>query len=174
MKLAVPYSLDELTNDAEPAGDTLVVWDEIGDFPIYAIPDMAYQRADDTVEILDWKTGWPPTARPKDEPTLQLVLYARFLKARHPRLPGIHDFEVAEVYLPDGQRFGARLDEAHLERATRAVAESVEAMRALLEDPVRNVASEERFDLIEDRRGCRWCVFRAVCPAWDADAGEAR
>ena len=30
MKLAVPYSLDELTNDAEPAGDTLVVWDEIG------------------------------------------------------------------------------------------------------------------------------------------------
>jgi len=30
LKLAVPYSLDELTNDAEPAGDTLVVWDEIG------------------------------------------------------------------------------------------------------------------------------------------------
>lgn len=30
MKLAVPYSLDELTNDAEPAADTLVVWDEIG------------------------------------------------------------------------------------------------------------------------------------------------
>ncbi len=30
LKLAVPYSLDELTSDAEPTADTLVVWDEIG------------------------------------------------------------------------------------------------------------------------------------------------
>jgi hypothetical protein len=147
-------------------------WDEIGDFPIYAIPDMAYQRADGTVEILDWKTGRAPTNRPKNESTLQLVLYARFLKARNPELPGIHDFEVAEVYLPDGQRFGARLDELQLGRATQAVSESVEAMRGLLDDRVRNVASEECFELIEDRRGCRWCVFRAVCPGW-GDGGAA-
>ena len=148
-------------------------WDEIGDFPIYAIPDMAYQRPDGRVEILDWKTGREPTNRPKDEPTLQLVLYARFLKAKYPDLPAIHDFEVAEVYLPSGQRYGAPLDEAHLERATRAVAESVDSMRGLLDDPVRNVATEDRFGLIEDRRGCRWCVFRAVCPAWPGDDGVA-
>ena len=30
LKLAVPCALDELTSDAEPAVDTLVVWDEIG------------------------------------------------------------------------------------------------------------------------------------------------
>jgi len=30
LKLAVPYSLDELTSDAEPAADTFVLWDDIG------------------------------------------------------------------------------------------------------------------------------------------------
>ncbi len=148
-------------------------WDEIGDFPIYAIPDMAYQRADNTVEILDWKTGREPTNRPKDEPTLQLVLYARSLKTRYPQLPGIHDFEVAEVYLPSGKRYGTRLDERHMERVTRSVVESVDAMRDLLDDAVRNVATEERFDLMEDRRGCRWCVFRALCPGWTEGEGAA-
>ena len=147
-------------------------WEEVGDFPIYAIPDASYERADGVVEVLDWKTGREPTSRSPSEATLQLVLYARMLQARHPRRPGIHHFEVAEVYLPRGVRYGRRLAEDDIQRAEQAVSDSAATMRDLLDDPRQNVASEDRFDMIEALQKCRRCVFRRVCPRGDELAAD--
>jgi hypothetical protein len=36
-------------------------------------------------------------------------------------------------------------------------------MRAVLEDPARNVARLERFPQLEDRDACRRCPFRRPC-----------
>jgi len=138
-------------------------WDEVGDLPIFAIPDAAYERADGMIEVLDWKTGREPANRRPDQATLQLVLYAKVLQLRHPQRPSIRHFEVAEVYLPRGTRFGRVLAEDDLERAVQAVSDSVEQMRGLLDDQVANVASEERFSTIEATQKCRRCVFRKVC-----------
>ncbi len=142
-------------------------WPEVGDFPIFAQPDLVYERADGRVEILDWKTGRLPTRRPAEELTLQLRLYAHLVRERHPDHPPATRLVAAEVYLPSGDRFGRALQPADLEAAAAEVAESAEAMRALLDDPVRNIASEERFALTEGTQKCPGCLFRRLCPRWD-------
>jgi hypothetical protein len=142
-------------------------WEEVGDFPVFAIPDVAYERADGTIEVLDWKTGREPSARAEDEVTQQLVLYARALQDKHPERPPIHRFEVAEIYLPRGSRWGRILSAADVEATARKISDSAEAMQALLSDIDRNVAEESRFDLVEATQKCRRCTYRKVCSRWD-------
>lgn len=139
-------------------------WDEVGGFPIYAIPDLAYERTDGVIEILDWKTGKERGPELHDEQRLQLVLYARLLQERHPAHPAIHRFHASLVFLPSGQRVGRELSRDDADWAARTIGANVEGMLALLEDADRNVADEERFVLTEATQKCPKCIFRRVCP----------
>lgn len=142
-------------------------WEEIGDFYIFAQPDVTFERPDGVIEVLDWKTGRTPSNRGPDDVTLQIVLYARFLQDRHPASPAAHRFRAAEVYLPSGDRYGRMLENADIERVAQQVADSVEQMRNLLDDAPRNIASEENFALTEATQKCTGCLFRRVCPRWE-------
>jgi len=139
-------------------------WDEVGAFHIYAIADMAYERADGVVEVLDWKTGKEGGPVLEDEQRLQLALYARWLQDRHPDRPAWHRFRGSLVFLPSGQRVGKEMSQEDGDWAAATIGGSVEGMRDLLDDVGRNVGDEERFPLTESRQKCRWCVFRQVCP----------
>ncbi len=139
-------------------------WDEVGAFPIYAIPDLAYERPDGVIEILDWKTGKELDGDPRDDQRLQLVLYGRLLQDRVPRRPAVHRIRASLVFLPSGQRVGRTLSREDLDWAARTIAGSVEEMQGLLEDAERNVAREERFALTEATQKCGKCVFRGACP----------
>jgi hypothetical protein len=55
------------------------------------------------------------------------------------------------------------VDGAALEAAQARMRESIAGMKQRLDDPLRNVASKERFPQIEDRTACKRCPFRRPC-----------
>ncbi len=140
-------------------------WDFEG-VPVWVRIDVAWRNPDGTVTILDWKTG----KREREDNPLQLLGYAAYARDRWD--VGLERLDVREVYLrrPAPEK-ACRVDEETVETGRQAIRDSVRGMLAVLPDTSRDIAAE---DLCEPRPGgyrCRYCPFRALCPAGTEYAG---
>lgn len=135
--------------------------DELGSFlfegtKIFAAPDFAFRRGDGGVVVIDWKTG-----QRRESDREQLRGYA--LYARETWQISLERIECRVVYLPSLEEEEVRIDEAEANAFCERMRASIEAMRNLLDDPVRNLASIDRFPRTDDERTCARCVFRRPC-----------
>ncbi|MHC4223166.1 MAG: PD-(D/E)XK nuclease family protein [Planctomycetota bacterium] len=123
---------------------------------VFAVPDFACREGGEVL-LFDWKTG-----RRDARNTDQVVLYALFAAAKWGADPD--KVRAAPVYLLDGGAFDASAATVEdRERVSTLMRTSIEAMRARLTDPERNVARKEDFEAAPGTI-CRWCNFRGVCP----------
>lgn len=146
---------------ATPPGRWLTV-DEVAAWmfegvKVWVALDFAFKDDQGLVHVLDWKTG-----RERGSDHVQLGVYALFARDKW----GIAPEGVAAglVYLQAGAELvEAKVDREALETCKAEMRRSIGDMRALLEDPARNLARIERFPQIEDRQSCRRCPFRRPC-----------
>ncbi|MDH3284123.1 MAG: PD-(D/E)XK nuclease family protein [Acidobacteriota bacterium] len=128
--------------------------------PVWVRIDLAFRDADETVHILDWKTG----RRIREDNPLQLMGYAAY--AEHAWDVVADRLAVREVYLRlEDPEKSCTIDDDELERARGQIRESVDAMIAALADPRHNVAREEAFEALPEPRKCARCFYRGICPS---------
>ncbi len=134
---------------------------------VFAIPDFAFREPDGSAVVVDWKTG-----RTKEGYDDQVLGYALYLSTRY-GIP-VSKIRAQLVYLNEGTEIEVHVDETAIEGFRGRMKESVAQMRALLADPVANVAQPEAFFAMTERREtCARCVFRRVCGREDAAAQVA-
>ena len=126
---------------------------------VWAAVDFAFTDPHGATRILDWKTG----AERPDELRIQLGCYALYAVERW-RTP-LEAVRVAAVYLVNQPKIVENPITADLLAETRQfILDSAASMRARLDDPVANTASEDAFPCTDNVRSCRRCNFREVCP----------
>jgi chorismate mutase len=136
--------------------DELDEWDFEGT-RIWVAIDFAYRDGDGHVHVLDWKTG---KERGVDHD--QVAVYAMYAQRKWGAAPG--EVSAGLVYLGSGaERVDVAVDAAAIGQVQGKMRASIAAMKERLDDPLRNVASIERFPQIEDREACRRCPFRRPC-----------
>jgi len=150
-----PQTLEGLARE-----DWLAI-EDIGHFDfegtkIWAVPDLAY-RTDDTVVIVDWKTG----RRSRTPDPIQLACYALYATDTWGVPP--ETVKTIEVNLGLGTAHEESIDEARLEVVRNDMRESIGKMVAMLRDVKGNGAVEEDFPRTEDRRTCGSCPFQETC-----------
>jgi len=114
-------------------------------------------RESDHVVVWDWKTG----RRESPDTPLQLACYAFYVHQAY-RLP-IHRVRMRRVELMRGTARDESIGERALDELLAYVRGSIADMRAVLDDPERNLASEERFARVARRDVCQRCSFLKVC-----------
>lgn len=131
---------------------------EVEGVTVFLRMDLAYRDAEGRVVIVDWKTG-RGEGRFNE---VQMAGYALF--AAHQgwaASPGEIVTELAYLAIP---RYVRRsIDASRLDEARAFIVKSAGAMKALLLDPVQNLARLEDFPMIERPYICRRCNFRRLC-----------
>jgi DNA helicase-2/ATP-dependent DNA helicase PcrA len=117
--------------------------------------DQVNRLAGDQVEILDYKTGRPKTPR-KAEEDLQLSLY--LLAARDAM--ELNPAQVTYHNLMNNERVRAARDAKQLQKALDKVQSTAQSIRSGSFDAAPGF-------------GCRFCDFRALCPAHEQEAVPA-
>lgn len=114
-------------------------------------------RESDRIVIWDWKTGRGTGSSSQ----LQMACYAYYASARY-AVPIRHvvtrRFELFHNTLHEES-----IGEKALGELLSYIRGSIKDMRAVLDDPERNVASEERFRKVSRRNICSRCNFLRVC-----------
>ncbi len=140
---------------------------EIDGAKVYVKMDLAHRRPDGGAVILDWKTG---KRRPQPE-GLQLGCYALYASQAWDIPP--ERIQVIEANIHTGAVGSAMLSAEHLEKARAEISAGIGQMRERLADPESNTARAEDFPASPSGPTCRRCVFRELCPDYQALA-EAR
>lgn len=137
--------------------------EELVSFHVNGVPvllrmDLAFRQDDGGVLIVDWKTG----RKEGRFNETQLAGYALYARAQGwVRDTAELRTELAYLVLP---RFVRRaVQPATLAHARRFVERSAAAMKALLRDPLANVAHIDDFPMIDRPQVCRRCNFRRLC-----------
>ncbi len=130
----------------------------VGDVPVWLRMDLAFRTRAGQVLIVDWKTG----RKEGRFAETQVAGYALYAQAqRWVRAPEELRTELAYLVVP---RFVRRqVPAALLQHARRFIQRSAQAMRALLRDPLANVAHIDDFPMIDRPQVCRRCNFRRLC-----------
>ena len=120
-------------------------------------PDFALRRDDDSVAIIDWKTGG---AYPDDE-WLQMAAYGVFAR----RAWGLGGARMVGTiaYLDDGETRELPIEEADLVRVQEVIRESIREMRRLSAAAPPEGLDPDAFPKTEDRATCARCTFRRTC-----------
>jgi hypothetical protein len=121
-------------------------------------PDFALRRQDDSVAIIDWKTG---AAYPEDE-WLQMAAYGIFAQ----RAWGLDQEPLVGTiaYLDDGQTRDIPIEATDLARVEGAIRDSIREMRKLSAlAPPEGELDPPAFPKTGDRGACRRCAFRRAC-----------
>lgn len=125
---------------------------------VWVSPDVIVRGPDDSVMIVDWKTGLSTVSR---ETKLQLAIYGIYT-ARTYNLP-LDQLLGVEENLRLDERHIFPLDTGILEETRRYIEDSVHSMQGLLHDRERNIALIRDFPTTEDPSVCRDCRFRRAC-----------
>jgi CRISPR/Cas system-associated exonuclease Cas4 (RecB family) len=130
---------------------------EIEGTPVYAIPDLVFQRLDGKWIVVDWKTG------KKNESHLeQINIYCMYLKKK---------FNVSEKdikgrveYLIEGIYQDVDISSESVEATASKIKESIGKMKEVLLDQEKNIPQARSFyPLTSKRRLCPWCNFYEMC-----------
>ena len=130
----------------------------VGDIEVFLRMDLAYRDADGRVVIVDWKTG----RREGRFNEIQVAGYALYAIERGwTSAPEEIATELNYLAIPRAVRRG--VTQKGLDHARRFIRKSAGSMKALLVDPVGNVARLEDFPMVDRPRVCRRCGFRRLC-----------
>jgi hypothetical protein len=131
--------------------------------------DLAYRRPDGQVLIVDWKTG-RAEGRFNE---VQLAGYA--LYAAHAGwVRSAEEIRTELAYLAVPRYVQRAVDARKLDHARAFIGKSAGNMKALLLDPLANLARLEDFPMIDRPQRCRRCNFRRLCfPRVEAQPAEA-
>lgn len=120
--------------------------------------DAVFRRSGTEIEIVDWKTG-----RDEEPDPLQLACYAAYaVEKRWVETP--EQVMTVEYNVAVGRAHESRMTAERLDHVRGEISASLARMRDLLDDPRRNLASEEKFPVTDQARACGLCNFRKVCP----------
>jgi CRISPR/Cas system-associated exonuclease Cas4 (RecB family) len=120
--------------------------------------DLAYRNGDGRVVIVDWKTG-RGEGRFNEVQVASYALYAT--EKGWVQEPEEISTELNYLVIPRAAR--RPVTRRMIEHARRFIARSAKDMKALLFDPVGNVARLEDFPMIDRPQVCRRCSFRRLC-----------
>ncbi len=152
-----------IENPQDPDFENMaIVRPEVGNFRIFAQPDLVLEYGDGTTCIIDWKTGHPPSVG-QDYITEQLGLYAIWAAEKLGLDLDSKNTELYEIYLPSLQSRGDALVTANIHQALDFAKSSVQKLRGVLRDAETNLAYEEDFVPAPSKAKCAVCEFRAVC-----------
>jgi hypothetical protein len=131
--------------------------------PVWVQLDFAF-REEGGVAVYDWKTGRADTPATHE----QLAVYALYAAAKW----GVSADAVrcVEFNLARNECFEWRPDAAALESARARILASIGEMRAALDDPAANTASEARFPFAADEAECRRCGYLRACPKFQPES----
>jgi CRISPR/Cas system-associated exonuclease Cas4 (RecB family) len=132
---------------------------------VYVKMDFAYRTPQGGAVIVDWKTG---SRKPQPE-GLQLGCYA--LYATEAWEMTADQIQVIEVNIHIGAVGTAQITEQHLASAREQISAGIADMRSLLRDSENNVAHIDDFPAKPNQRLCGRCVYREVCPEYQAQSG---
>jgi CRISPR/Cas system-associated exonuclease Cas4 (RecB family) len=146
----------------------------VGDVEVFLRMDLAYRDRDGRVVIVDWKTG-RGEGRFNEVQVAGYALYAT--EKGWAGDPEEISTELSYLVIPKVVRRG--VTKKMVEHARSFVARSARDMKALLLDPVANVARLEDFPMVDRPQVCRRCNFRRLCfprgpEAAGAPTGEDR
>ena len=126
--------------------------------------DVAIRR-DKSVYIFDWKTG-----RERQADRHQLAVYALYATAQWS--VALSDLRLRDIYLQTNTERTLDLSSDDLDQTRIFVTESVQKMRALLDDPEQNTASQDTFPMTTNTHLCTTCPFKAVCYPQETSARQ--
>lgn len=140
----------------------------LGGVPVWVSLDVLVRSEDDSLVIIDWKTGRSHNA---ETVANQLGVYGAYVLDRYLQVPidgplHVPAGRVKSMYvnLRDGEFETRTLDEGVVEATRERIAVSAAAMRALLHDQDENIAREQDFPMLpEGDPECQRCVFRRTC-----------
>jgi CRISPR/Cas system-associated exonuclease Cas4 (RecB family) len=146
----------------------------VGEVEVFLRMDLAYRDHDGRVVIVDWKTG-RGEGRFNEVQVAGYALYAT--EKGWVGDPEEISTELSYLVIPKAVRRG--VTKKMVEHARSFIARSARDMKALLVDPVANVARLEDFPMVDRPQVCRRCNFRRLCfprgpEATGAPTGEAR
>jgi hypothetical protein len=131
---------------------------EVAGVPVFLRMDLAYRDAEGRVVIVDWKTG-RGEGRFNE---VQLAGYALYA-AEQGWVGSPEELRTQLAYLAVPRYVIRSVDARKLEHARSFIRKSSSNMKALLLDPLLNVARLEDFPMIERPQVCRRCNFRRLC-----------
>jgi CRISPR/Cas system-associated exonuclease Cas4 (RecB family) len=117
--------------------------------------DVAVRRKSG-IYVFDWKTG-----RERSADRHQLAVYALYATTQWG--VALSDLQLQDVYLQSDSVSKVDLSSDDLDQTRTFVTESTAAMRALLDDPEQNTASQDTFPMTDNTHLCNTCPFKAVC-----------
>jgi CRISPR/Cas system-associated exonuclease Cas4 (RecB family) len=130
----------------------------VGDVEVFLRMDLAFRDADGRVVIVDWKTG----RREGRFNEIQVAGYALYATEQGwATSPEEIATELNYLAIPRAVRRG--VTQKKIEHARNFIRKSAGNMKALLLDPVENLARLEDFPMIDRPRVCRRCNFRKLC-----------
>lgn len=127
----------------------------LGETKIWVVLDVAI-RYGKSVLIFDWKTG-----RERASDRHQLAVYALYAASQWGI--ALSDLHLRDVYLQTNTASSVHLSPDDLAQTRIFVAESIQKMRALLDDPDQNTASQDAFPMTPHTHQCTTCPFKAAC-----------
>ena len=130
----------------------------VGDVEVFLRMDLAFRDRDGRVVIVDWKTG-RAEGRFNEVQIAGYALYA----AEQGWVDDPEQIltELNYLVIPRSRRRTVKAQQ--LDHARRFIARSAVDMKALLLDPLANLARLEDFPMIDRPRVCRRCNFRRLC-----------
>ena len=130
----------------------------VGEVEVFLRMDLAYRDRDGRVVIVDWKTG-------RNEGRfgeVQLAGYALYATEQGWVCePEQISTELNYLVIPRAVR--RSVNRKAIENARRFILKSAGTMKALLVDPLQNLARLEDFPMIDRPQLCRRCNFRRLC-----------
>ncbi len=130
----------------------------VGETEVFLRMDLAYRESDGRVVIVDWKTG-RGEGRFNEVQVAGYALYA--VEKGWVAEPEQITTELSYLVLPKTVR--RSVTRQKIEHARQFVARSAREMKALLVDPLANVARLEDFPRVDRPQVCRRCNFRRLC-----------
>ena len=112
-------------------------------------------------EIWDWKTG-------KDDASaneIQLACYALYATKKWDA--AVEKINTTEFNLQSGKTRVHHAEGIDIKSVVRVIEDSANEMRALLDDPKKNSASEDSFAFTKNESTCSRCNFKKLCPKWE-------
>jgi CRISPR/Cas system-associated exonuclease Cas4 (RecB family) len=131
---------------------------QVGETEVRLRMDLAYREPDGRVVIVDWKTG-RAEGRFNEVQIAGYALYA----AEQGWVAEPEEITTELNYLVIPKAVRRTVTRQKIAHARSFIERSARDMRALLLDPVANVAREEDFPRVDRPQVCRRCNFRRLC-----------
>ncbi|TFB10448.1 Dna2/Cas4 domain-containing protein [Candidatus Marinimicrobia bacterium MT.SAG.2] len=134
--------------------------EELGEFKVagetvYCKIDFAVKH-EDLVYLYDWKTG-----KKISEDERQLAVYS--LYAVNKWAVDLGSIRLFDVYLKTNTPLTIRASQKLVEETQQYIEKSIKEMKSLLDHPDENIASIDKFPMIENKNICKHCSFKEIC-----------